>query len=213
MIKKIKAFFGIPIHSLQPGHEREVVFVSGGEEYLKFVNEFKIPYLRAMAAMDIYAEFEEKTDSKYTKLAFETIVEFLRKGDNINAGRVAMNSLERMNNITNIDLAYKLASVLYTDRFENPYDYDYEYNEKKIAKWRKEKDIEGFFLKMPMSDYLPSFDGLAMSMTQYTKGQRKELIQTLRNHLSELSEKSKNIELISTLKLEISKLEELVMNS
>ncbi len=213
LFKKLKVFFGFRIYKLNTEHETELCFESGGIEYYKFVNEFKIPYLRAMAAMDIYAELDQKTDSKYIKLAFETIVEFLKKGDNINAGRVAINSIERMDNITNMDIAYKLASVLYIDRFENPYDYDYEYNDKKIAKWKKEKDIEGFFLKMPLIDYLPSFDGLAMSMNQYTGGQRKELIRILKSHLSALSEKSKNSELISTLKSEISKLEELVTNS
>jgi len=212
-INKLKVFFGFRIYSLHAEHETELCFESGGIEYYKFVNEFKIPYLRAMAAMDIYAELEQKTDNKYIKLAFETIVEFLKKGDNVNAGRVAMNAIERMDNITNVDIAYKLASVLYIDRFENPYNYDYDYNEKKIAKWKKEKDIEGFFLKMPLADYLPSFDGLAMNMNQYTIGQRKEMIRELRSHLSALSEKSKNSVLISTLKSEISKLEELVTNS
>jgi hypothetical protein len=198
---------------IKPGHEMDFVFESGGIEYYRFTNEFNIPYARAMAAADIYAELDQKVDSKYTKLSFETIIEFLKQGNNIGAGVVATNALERMNNITNMDLMYKLASVLYIDKKENPYSYDTEYNDKKIKHWQQDKDIQGFFFKTPLADYLPSFDGLPMSMMDYTKAQRERLLQTLKNHLSMLSVKGKKVELISTLELQIKELEELVTNS
>jgi hypothetical protein len=118
-----------------------------------------------------------------------------------------------MNHITNIDLMYKLASVLYIDKKENPYNYDTEYNDKKIKSWQKDKQIDSFFLQMPLSDYLPSFDGLPMNMMEYTKGQREELIQTLKSHLSMLSVKSKDSETILTLKSQIKELEELLMSN
>jgi hypothetical protein len=198
---------------LKEGHAIEFVFESGGINNYRFVNEFNIPYARAMAALDIQNELEQRVDSKYQKTSNETIIELLKQGNNIGAGIVATNGLERMNHITNLDIMYKLASVLYLWEGENPYTYDYEFAEKKIKHWRKDNDIEGFFLKTPLADYLPSFDGLQMNMSQYTQGQRREMIQTLKNHLSMLSGKSKNEELISTLKYQIKELEELVMNS
>lgn len=196
---------------LQTEHEVELVFVSGDVEYYKFVNEFKIPYVRAMAAMDIYRAFEEKVDAKYQKIAYAAIIELLRKGDNIGAGRVAQNSLERMENITNVDLMYKLASVLYFDASENPYSYDTEYAEKKIKLWRKDNDIESFFLKTPLSDYLPSFNGLGTNITQYTVAQRKLLILDLKSLLLTLSAGNRTSELTLTLRSQIEELEESVM--
>lgn len=213
MIKKLisKLFKGK--FDIQEGHTIEFVFESGGIDNYKFVNEFNIPYGRAMAAIDIQKELEERTDIKYQKLSYETIIEMLKQGNNVGAGIVATNSLERMNNITNLDLMYKLASVLYLWKGENPYTYDYEFADKKIKHWKKDKDIEGFFLKTPLSDYMPSFDGLEMNISQYTIAQRKEMIRTLKNHLSMLSGKSKNHELTKTLNCQIMELEELVMNS
>lgn len=198
---------------LQQGHAIEFVFESGGIPNYKFVNEFNIPYARAMAALDITKELEERTDIKYQRTAYETIIEMLKQGNNVGAGIVATNSLERMNHITNLDIMYKLASVLYLWKGENPYTYDYEFADKKIKHWQKDKDIEGFFLKTPLADYLPSFDGLEMNITQYTIDQRREMIQILKNHLSMLSAKSKNQELSKTLESQIMELEALVMNS
>jgi hypothetical protein len=213
MFKKLLSKIFKKHFDLKDGHEIEFVFESGGIDNYKFVNEFNIPAERAMAAIDIQKELEERTDIKYHKTAYSTIIEMLKQGNNIGAGIVAQNSLERMDNISNMDLLYKLASVLYLWKGENPYKYDYEFAEKKIKHWKQDKDIEGFFLKTPLRDYLPSFDGLQTNIRRYTVDQRKVMLQTLKSHLSMLSEKSKNQELSSTLKLQIEELEELVMNS
>jgi hypothetical protein len=213
MFKKLLSKLFKSKFDLQEGHAIEFVFESGGIDNYKFVNEFNIPYARAMAALDIQTELEQRTDIKYQKLAFETIIEMVNKGNLIGAGIVANNSLERMNHITNLDIMYKLASVLYLWKGENPYSYDYEFSDKKIKHWQKDKDIEGFFLKTPLAEYLPSLDGLGMNINQYTTDQRKEMILILKNHLSMLSEKSRNQELSKTLESQIMELEALVMNS
>lgn len=197
----------------KPDHEIELVFTSGGVEYFKFVNEFKIPYERAMAAMDIYTEYDERMEAKHHKDAYKSIIEFCKKGDLVAAAQEATFCIERMENITNVDLMYKLLSVLVFDKDENCYNYDYEYAEKKIKRWKQDKDIEGFFLKTPLADYLPSFSGSNLNIQSYTLEQRKQMLNHIKNRLSMLSEGSKNKDLISTLQLRIEELEELVMNS
>ncbi len=205
-----KALFFPNVIRLTHEHEIEHVFTCGGIKEYKFLNDFNIPYERAMAALDIYRELEEMTDAKYTKTAYNTIIEYLKKGDNINAGLVCHFALERMNNISNADLMYKLASVLYFDAGENPYKYDHEYAEKKIKRWKKSEKIDAFFLKTPLSALLPSFDGLQTNILIYTEAKRKELLATLKHHLSNLSGESSNPELILTLKYQIQELEELL---
>jgi hypothetical protein len=212
MLKKFLSLFK-PTFDLKLDHEVELVFTSGGVDYYKFVNEFNIPYSRAMAALDIQKELEERTDVKYHKTCYASIIEHLRLGKMDLAAIECHNALERMENISNVDLMYKLASVLYFDKKENPYSYDYEYADKKIKAWKKNSDIEDFFLRTPLAEYLPSFDGLPMSITEYTREQRKELLRIIKNRLSQLSGKSKNQELLQTLSLHVKELEELLMNS
>ncbi len=209
----LKAIFLPTKINLNVEHEVEECFASGGVKYFKFVNEFKIPYGRAMAAADIYKELEEMTDSKYHKTSYNLVIEYLRQGKNDLAAIVAHNSIERMDNICNADLMYKLASVLYFDVSENPYTYDPEYAERKIKKWKKDEKIDAFFLKTPLADYLPYFDGSVLNIMDYTEAQRKSMLLILKSHLSELSENSKNYDLISTLQSQIKELEELVLSS
>ncbi len=211
MINWLKSIFFIK-PKVKAGHETELCFTASGIDYYKFVNEFNIPYSRAMAAMDIYRELEEKTDSKYHKLSYQTIIEMANQGNLVGIGIIASNALERMDNISNVDIMYKLASVLYFDADENPYTYDPEYADKKIKLWRKE-NIEDFFLRTPLNDLLPCFDGSQMNISTYTRAQRRLLIANLKNHLSMLSGKSKNKEMITTLGSQIKELEELVMSN
>src|SRR6186713_2457699 len=132
------------------GVETEFCFESGGIDYFKFINDFNIPIERAFAAMDIYTEYDERVQRVEHQSAYKAILECLKKAEVGKAFVICDNVLERKEHITNIDLIYKLASVLYFDKNENPYRYDVAYNQKKIATWKADKDIESFFLKLPI---------------------------------------------------------------
>jgi hypothetical protein len=213
MIKTIYNKLFKPKFTLKPGDELEFVFESGGQNFYKFVNEFKIPYARAMEALDIYEQLEQRVDKKYQIATYQSILEYARQGYLDKVAIEANNALERMENITNLDVMYSLASVLYLSEGEDPYTYDYEIAEKKKKHWQKDKNIDGFFLKTPLDDYLPSFDGLPWNISQYTMEQRRELLRIIKNRLSDLSGKSKNQELILTLRSHATELEALLMNS
>lgn len=185
-------------------------FASEGETYWMFANEQKVPVERAMAALDIYAEVEQKLDKEYLETLFASVIESCRKGDLVEVASMIKFAEQRMKHITNIDLMYKLASVLYFDKNENIYSYDYEYNEKKILRWKKAEDIESFFLKMPINDLLPSFSGSSLNLATYTKVQRSELISQLRNHLLILSDDKRNKDLVTKLQSRVTILESLL---
>lgn len=194
---------------VQQNHETEFCFEAGGKKYFKFVNEMNIPAMRAMAALDIYTEVEQKTEKSYHLIAYNAILEAAKKGDLVAVGSMANFALQRLAHITNIDILYKLASVLYFDELENPYEYDPEYAEKKINIWKKES-VEGFFLSTPLKDYIPSFGSSNMNLATYTVLQRKELISQLKTHLSVLSASGSNKDLIASTSLEVEKLERLL---
>ncbi len=191
-------------------HELVEAFTSGGITYWMFPNEQKIPVERAMAALDIYAEIEQKLDKEYLETLFASVRESCNKGDLVAVSDMIKFAQQRMAHITNVGLMYKLASVLYVDKNENVYAYDYEYNEAKIARWRKAEDIESFFLKTPMSGLLPSFNGSSLSLKTYSKVQESELITQLKGHLQILSEDKQNKDLVSKLRSRITTLESLL---
>jgi hypothetical protein len=196
---------------VKPENEVEFCFEASNGKNWKFVDEQKIPAGRAMHALDIYAKLEERTDKNYHKLAYQAIIDQANKGQLVKVANIAQNALDRVNHIANADLMYELASVLYFDEHENPYEYSYEYAEKKIALWRKD-GLESFFSRTPLKDYLPSFGSSSMNFQIYTDAQRKELLLHLKNHLSQLSGDPKNSDLKTSTLLEIEKLNQLIVS-
>ena len=53
---------------------------------------------------------------------------------------------------------YKMASVVFFDKTESLYSYDYAYNREKIARWKKEGASLDFFLQTPLSQLMPSLN-------------------------------------------------------
>jgi hypothetical protein len=176
---------------VRDGHETQYCFESGGEDYFSFINDFNIPVERAFAAMDIYAEYDQRTELPYHQTAYKAILECVKKAEVGKIFVICDNALERMQHITNIDLIYKLASVLYIDKYENPYQYDVAYNRQKIAKWKKDADIESFFLKLPINSLIPSFTGLEVNINSYTQFQRKDTLKKLQFQLAQFSKEEK----------------------
>jgi hypothetical protein len=65
---------------------------------------------------------------------------------------------ERIDFVYDSDLVYKLASVIYFDKSENPYKYDMKYGQEKIRKWKESGESLAFFLETPIKKLLPFQD-------------------------------------------------------
>lgn len=179
--------------------EVEYAFTSGGIDYFQFVNEQKIPPLRAFAAMDIYAEMEMRLSSEYLDALFKSIRAALNKGDLVEASSLLNRAETRKENISNSQLLYKLSSVRYFDANEDPHKYDDTYNFKKIQRWIASDDVESFFLKVPIDDLLPSFNFSETSFREYTNLERRQLMEHLTLFIKTLSEKDENKDTVSRL--------------
>lgn len=186
---------------IKDGQETQFAFQSGGVDYYNFVNDYNIPIERAFGAMDVYAEYDERTEKVYHQSAYEAIKEAIKRVEIGDIFVICDNALERMTHITNIDLLYKLASVYYFDKNENPFRYDAAYAAQKIAKWKSDSDIESFFLKLPMRDLLPSLTGLEINIETYSQIQRKDTLKKLQFHLSKFSAEGKKSDLYIQAKL------------
>lgn len=192
---------------VNPEHEIVLAFTHEGEEYFMFVNEQNMPAERAFSAMDIYEELDQRITRDYLEKMFEGMVSALNKGDLEKAFKLVHFAQQRLKHITNIEILYKLASVLYFTKEENCYKYDREYNEKKIEKWKK-SDIDAFFLKMPISDYLPSFDGSTMNTKLYTLAQNEDLLRGMEILSSTLSGSGKESDTLTKLRSQMDQLKQ-----
>ncbi len=56
------------------------------------------------------------------------------------------------------DHMYKLASVIFFDKNESLYSYDYDYNKAKIEKWKAAGGTLDFFSRTPLREIIPSLN-------------------------------------------------------
>jgi hypothetical protein len=184
---------------VSPEHEVKLAFVHEGVEYFAFVNEQNMPAERAFSAMDVYEQLNQRITKEYLDVLFAGLHSALNKGDLVKAGNLVTFAQQRSTHITNVEILYKLASVLYFTKEENCYRYDHEYNEKKIAGWKKSRDIDAFFLATPIKDFLPSFDGSNLNTLLYTQIQNKELMSNMNDLLLLLSEHGSDKDMLQSL--------------
>lgn len=197
-----------------PEHQVSLAFTTAdGTEYFCFTTGFNSYYERYMAGMDRINEIEQRVDKKYLDDFQKYLDEYINKGDLKNIAILNHNLRERRQYVFNQELLYNLASVWFFDKEENCYTYDYEYADQKIAKWKKEKDVLAFFLQTELINFMPPLNISMDQIAAYTKGGSIKDLQILKYHLSQLSKKSSDKELISTLELQIAELEELIMIS
>lgn len=133
-------------------------FKHKGKTYYSFADNFKMPAGRAVCALAIYEELRMRCTADYLKSHIEATEKILNAGSGkirlTELAQINANLKERLNLAPFPDHIYKLASVVFFDEGESPYSYDFEYNQKKIAEWKKDGDILYFFLSMPFNDLM-----------------------------------------------------------
>lgn len=154
-------------------------FEVAGVKYFQFDSVLALPYMRGLAAVEIYTEMQMKVDLDYLKQhteAFDKII-----GEN----KLTVNSLVRLKQLNDqikerlqwavdVDLCYKLASVVYFDKNEDPNKYDGAYNAKKIKRWKESEGVDAFFLRQPISNLIPFLQESGMNVKNYSDQQQKE---------------------------------------
>jgi hypothetical protein len=133
-------------------------FTHNGKAYYQFADNFKMPAGRAICALAIYEELRMRCTADYLKLHIEATEKILNGATGkirlTDLAQINTNLKERLNLAPFPDHIYKLASVVFFDDTESPYSYDFEYNQKKIADWKKDGEMLYFFLSMPFKDLI-----------------------------------------------------------
>lgn len=159
LFRILKSFFTKkPYFQIQyPEYRIIPAFISGGIQYYQFEDSNALLCGRAFAATNAYKELSMSCTREFLIAHTEAMETVLRSKsiDIYKLNQLNTQLKERLEMIVDTDTPYKLASVLYFDATESPYSYDYNYANKKIARWRKE-NVSDFFLRQPVSNLIPS---------------------------------------------------------
>lgn len=136
----------------------EVAFEYKGVEYYHFPDQAAAPAGRQFMALAYYQELQMNVDKQYLEKFTASIDKILSDPKKISIKDIfRLNEYlkERLSLMPMPDYIYRLASVMFFDNSESPYQYDYEYNQKKIEKWKASGDMLAFFLQTPLKDLIP----------------------------------------------------------
>ena len=150
----------------------EFAFEVAGVQYFRFNDVYTLPYERGLMSIAVYEETRMRCSREYLIEHCRVIHELLRDSKKVDIFRI--NELneqmrDRLNLATDVDLLYKLASVVFFDQNENPVLYDAEYNAKKIAFWKKHSGVADFFLQKPIVELIPFIQSYDFDLDAYSR--------------------------------------------
>jgi hypothetical protein len=183
----------------------EFAFTSGGVNYFRFNSEVNIPFQRAIAAREILTEELWQITPSVLKGWSEALIGIVTNsklnGEKkiYEVGILANRLKEQMDMSFSLTRQLKLATVMYFDEHENPLDYQYPYNKKKLELWMQHNDIQGFFLNLPEYLLLPSSTELVQNFPIYLQAESKNLQNFLKHIIGQLPSDSSNNDLRTVL--------------
>lgn len=135
----------------------EYAFTSGGTKYYCYEDINNLPYQRGRAALSCFNEIEMRCSREFL-LKFTKAMDDVLHQKEIDIFKInELNAVlkDRLSLSTDLDLCYKLASIVYFDKTEKPEVYEPEYAAKKIAKWQKDSKVSDFFMQKPLLELMP----------------------------------------------------------
>lgn len=148
----------------------EYAFTCGGTKYYRFADISNLPYERGLYALMAYNEVEMRCSRDFLLRYTDSVSKLLheQKIDIFKINQLNEILKSRLMMATDVELLYKLASVVYFDKSENPYVYEADYAAKKIAKWRKDKGVRDFFTQKPLLELMPFLTNATSDLDTYT---------------------------------------------
>jgi hypothetical protein len=203
---------------MQPEHRVVYAFTSAGKDFYKFDDSMNIPCGRSFKALSYYEELNMRCTREYLQGVMTASNNIYKEIEQILQSRevniitifnkiqelknFTKHTLERLDYITDYEALLKLASVVYFDSSENPYDYDFKYGNEKIRLWKTEKPAD-FFLSQPIRSLMPQINLSAEDLDTYLKTLETTTRSQIQEILSHLSEADMNKDFYSTLKSQL----------
>jgi hypothetical protein len=134
-------------------------FSLAGVDYWMYDSTTEVPTGRFFAAMGVYAEMDMNCDKEYLESHCKAMEKLLSDPKKISLTYIMqlnVNLKERLELMPMPDYIYKLASVIFFDKTESLYSYDYDYNKLKIEKWKASGGTLDFFSQTPLKELVPA---------------------------------------------------------
>jgi hypothetical protein len=167
---ELKSIFRKSKPTLKADFNTQFAFECGGVDYFEFVDKNNLPYQRGLDSLIFFQELQNGITNQYLK-DHTKIMSGLLAQKTIDIGKIAMHNArleERLNFIISKEIIYKVASVCFVDKNENPLTYDFKYNEKKIQNW-KDNGADAFFLQQPLKRLIPFLKEYGESSLTYLR--------------------------------------------
>jgi hypothetical protein len=164
-------------------HVIQHAFTVAGKEYYTFADMLNQPFERALTALIYYKEVDLNIDNEFLLKHTEAVNTVLTSNPIDVYKLKALNDLlkQRATLPKQNELLYKLASVVYFDKDENPAVYDFEYAKKKIAYWKEHTTLEAFFLQKPLVELIPYLKYAGSGLATYS-----QMIESFHTHHSDV---------------------------
>ena len=133
-------------------------FSLSGVDYWMYDSTTEVPTGRFFAAMGVYAEMDMNCDKEYLESHCKAMEKLLSDPKKISLTYIMqlnVNLKERLELMPMPDYIYKLASVIFFDKTESLYSYDYDYNKLKIENWKASGGTLDFFSQTPLKELVP----------------------------------------------------------
>jgi len=171
-------------------------FTIAGREFFQFDDTHNIPYERGLTCILFYRELSMNCDYSLLTAHCNAVNNLL--DPNTNKGKIDLYKIKGLNDQLlqrlklpkDPELVYKLASVVFFDKTENPVTYEYDYNAKKIEFW-KEHGGNDFFLQKPLRELIPFLQAFEENVETYLSMMGKITKQHLEEISSHLSPRQK----------------------
>ena len=141
----------------------EHAFESVGVDYYMFSDPFNIPAERALQSLNFYKEMEMCVSRDELMKWLDKVDAILNPpaGRTIKIGEVALITTvlkQKLEFLTEPDLIWRLGSVVYFDKSENPGRFDYKYASEKVQKWKSDMTVDVFFSLSRFYKWIPSLN-------------------------------------------------------
>ncbi|MDR2003931.1 MAG: hypothetical protein LBQ74_12940 [Prevotella sp.] len=146
-------------------------FTVAGVDYYQFDDIYNLPYERGLMALAVYEETRMNCSKEYLEKHVEVMRDLLHSKniDIYKINQLNEQIAERLKISFDTPLLYKLASIVFFDKNENPALYEYDYCNRKIAFWKEHKGVADFFLQKPLQELIPFLNTLDFDFQKYSE--------------------------------------------
>lgn len=189
-MKGLRNIFKPPFRAYLLDEKYRVIpaFECGGEQFYMFDSQMEVPTGRQFTSLTFYAEMDCRVDREYLEMHTKAMDKVLSDPKKLSIGIIAQLNVhlkERLDLMIPPEFIYKLASVVFFTKDESLYKYDFEYNKKKIQRWKEAGATLDFFLKTPLTTLIPSLKSHEKASPIYL-GIAEAVAETHRQHLTDI---------------------------